>query len=175
MATEDLHSASIQEIPHILQGEIARLDQKFKISIDSSAQVGTKVIKLVCCLDDKYLPCVPPVSVVIPGMLPLQYLVVSLTQSITMTQTKQKHLLFSCIFTEDYPFNSPSCSLIEDEYNATPFLSNILKALVARIGKLPKLFSLSHLLDTWEMSVRQACSPVLVNTNTPSVGVLLGI
>lgn len=30
---------------------------------------------------------------------------------------------------------------------------------MARIAKLPKLYSLSHLLDAWEMSVRQACSP----------------
>lgn len=56
-----------QEIPHILQGEIARLDQKFKITLDSSCQTGNKTIKLICCLDDKYLPCVPPVSVTIPG------------------------------------------------------------------------------------------------------------
>lgn len=55
------------EIPHVLQGEIARLDQKFKVSLDPSSQTGTKIIKLVCCLDDKHLPCVPPVSVVIPG------------------------------------------------------------------------------------------------------------
>lgn len=59
--------ASTPTIPHILQGEIARLDQKFKVSLDPSAQMGTKTIKLVCCLDDKYLPCVPPVSVSIPG------------------------------------------------------------------------------------------------------------
>lgn len=56
-----------QEIPHILQGEIARLDQKFKITLDASCQTGNKTIKLICCLDDKYLPCVPPVSVTIPG------------------------------------------------------------------------------------------------------------
>lgn len=55
------------EIPHVLQGEIARLDQKFKVSLDQSSQIGTKIIKLVCYLDDKHLPCVPPVSIVIPG------------------------------------------------------------------------------------------------------------
>lgn len=55
------------EIPHILQGEIARLDQKFKINLDSSCQSGHKTIKLICCLDDKYLPCVPPINMTIPG------------------------------------------------------------------------------------------------------------
>jgi len=137
----DVHSSSHLEIPHILQGEIARLDQKFKISLDPSSQLGTKIIKLVCCLDDKHLPCVPPVSVVIP---------------------------------ENYPLNAPSCNLNEQEYNATPFLISIQNALVARISKLPKQFSLSHLLDTWEMSVRQACSPALLN-NISTTSVLLGM
>lgn len=53
----------------MLQGEIARLDQKFKVSLDTSAQNNTKSIKLICCLDDKRLPSVPPVNVNIPGTL----------------------------------------------------------------------------------------------------------
>lgn len=60
-------TTSQQEIPHILQGEIARLDQKFKINLDAACQMGNKTIKLICSLDDKYLPCVPPISVTIPG------------------------------------------------------------------------------------------------------------
>jgi mediator of RNA polymerase II transcription subunit 15 len=128
------------EIPHILQGEIARLNQKFKVSLDSSAQTGTKTIKLICTLDDKHLPCVPPIGVNIP---------------------------------EDYPIAAPCCSLTEQEYNATPFLISVQKALMARISKLPRQFSLSHLLDTWEMSVRQACSPGMVNPTKAAV--LLGI
>lgn len=116
------------QVPHVLQGEIARLDQKFKVSLDPSClATSTGVIKLVCCLDDKHLPCVPPVSVVIP---------------------------------ENYPMVAPACKLIEQEYNATPFLLRVQSALVARIAKLPHMHSLSHLLDTWEMSVRQACAPV---------------
>lgn len=138
---DDVSSTTGQEIPHILQGEIARLDQKFKISLDpSSPQIGTKIIKLVCCLDDKHLPCVPPVSVAIP---------------------------------DDYPSTPPSCKLISQEYSATPFLMTVQDALTARISRLPKQFSLSHLLDTWEMSVRQACSPSIVNPTATSV--ILGI
>lgn len=135
-------SSSGQEIPHILQGEIARLDQKFKVSLDQCAIGGTKAIKLICWLDDKHLPCVPPIAVTIP---------------------------------EDYPFTSPICSLIEQEYNATQFLIQVQKSFLARICKLPEMFSLSHLLDTWEMSVRQACSPdpSLVAPSTTSV--LLGM
>ncbi|CAD6999010.1 unnamed protein product [Ceratitis capitata] len=118
------------EIPHILQGEIARLDQKFKLTLDNTTQNNPKSIKVVCCLDDKRLPCVPPITVTIP---------------------------------EEYPSVSPSCALTQHEYGTTPFLKAVQDAFKARIAKLPKLYSLSHLLDTWEMSVRQACSPSTKN------------
>lgn len=124
-----------REIPHLLQGEIARLDQKFKISIDPTSQGGTKIIKLVCSLEDKCLPFVPPMNIIIP---------------------------------EDYPAHSPTCSLIDQEYNATPFLSTVQKSLIAAMSMLPKQFSLSHLLDTWEMSIRKVCVP-----NTPTTPSLL--
>lgn len=117
-------------IPHVLQGEIARLDEKFKVSLDPSTLAtgtGSSVIKLVCRLDDKHLPCVPPISITMP---------------------------------QNYPFASPTCKLIEQEYTATAFLQRVQAALVARIAKLPRMHSLSHVLDTWEMSVRQACAPV---------------
>lgn len=165
LSVSDTSSSAGIEIPHVLQGEIARLDQKFKVSLDPSSQNGTKLIKLVCCLDSQHLPCVPPVSVVIPGK----------EQN---TISNYKVLLNKIIYfhLDDYPYSAPSCKLIEQEYNATPFLISVQSALVARISKLPKLFSLSHLLDTWEMSVRQACSPAFnsqINPTTTSV--LLGI
>lgn len=128
------------EIPHLIQGEIARMDQKFKINLDPTAQSGSKTIKLICCLDDKHLPCVPPISVTIP---------------------------------EDYPSSAPFCNIIEYDYGSTPFLMTVQKALKARISKLPKLFSLSHLLDTWAMSVRQACSKEYIEVNHTAI--LLGI
>ncbi|KAG5874838.1 hypothetical protein JTB14_009295 [Gonioctena quinquepunctata] len=111
------------DIPDVLQGEIARLDQKFKVSLDPNQQPGSKSIQLICWLDDKHLPCVPPISLVVP---------------------------------DDYPRTSPTCHMAPSEYNATSFLSAVQTALLARIKKLPQYFSVSHLLDTWEMSVRQA-------------------
>ncbi|XP_022918876.2 mediator of RNA polymerase II transcription subunit 15 isoform X1 [Onthophagus taurus] len=115
------------EIPDVLQGEIARLDQRFKVSLDPNQQSGSKTIQLICWLDDKYLPCVPPISLTVP---------------------------------EDYPVTSPKCHMAAHEYNATEFLSVVQSVLLARIKKLPKHFSVSQLLDTWEMSVRQASAPV---------------
>lgn len=69
MSPPEESTSSANEIPHVLQGEIARLDQKFKVSLDPSAQNHTNTIKLICCLDDKRLPCVPPISVSIPGIV----------------------------------------------------------------------------------------------------------
>ncbi|KAF5271366.1 hypothetical protein FQA39_LY08164 [Lamprigera yunnana] len=128
------------EIPDVLQGEIARLDQRFKVSLDPCQQPGSKSIQLICWLDDKYLPCVPPVSLVIP---------------------------------EDYPKSSPKCYMAPHEYNATNFLSAVQEALLARIKKLPKHFSVSQLLDTWEMSVRQASAPTQVPVSTTTI--LMGL
>lgn len=39
----------------MLQGEIARLDQRFKVSLDSNQPPGAKHIQLTCWLDDKYV------------------------------------------------------------------------------------------------------------------------
>lgn len=130
--TEDVK----HDIPEVLQGEIARLDQRFKVSLDNIQQPGSKNIRLICWLDDKYLPCVPPISISIP---------------------------------EDYPKNPPRCTLSQQEYMATDFLMAIHKALSLRIRKLPNKYSLSQLLDTWEMSVRQASAPSLKAPSTASV------
>jgi len=114
------------EIPHLLQGEIARLDQKFKIQLDQTSQMaGSKSIKLICTMDDRHLPCVPPISVSIP---------------------------------EDYPQTSPHVSIVEHEYDDTAFLLEVRKALKARVAKLPAKFSLTHILETWGLAIRQACN-----------------
>ncbi|XP_026667031.1 mediator of RNA polymerase II transcription subunit 15-like isoform X2 [Ceratina calcarata] len=127
------------EIPDVLQGEIARLDQRFKVSLDPAQQTGSKCIQLICWLDDRHLPCVPPVSVTVPA---------------------------------DYPLTPPRCVMAPHEY-ATTFLSAVQKALNARITKLPRRFSVSQLLDTWEMSVRQASAPSQIPV-TPTT-VLMGL
>lgn len=124
----------------MLQGEIARLDQRFKVSIDPNQQPGSKTIQLICWLDDKNLPCVPPVSLTVP---------------------------------EDYPMTSPKVYMAPHEYETTQFLTRVQTALLARVKKLPKHFSLSQLLDTWEMSVRQASAPTIMPVNSTTV--LMGI
>lgn len=59
------------------------------------------------------------------------------------------------------------------EYNTTQFLSAVQTALLARIQKLPKHFSVSQLLDTWEMSVRQASAPTQIPLSSTTL--LMGL
>lgn len=94
---------------------------------------------LICWLDDKHLPCVPPVSITVPG---------------------------------DYPTVPPKCVLASHEY-ATPYLSAVQKALNARLDKFPNRFSISQVLDAWEASVRQACSPNIQQENKAAVSALM--
>ncbi|KAL7297856.1 hypothetical protein TKK_0008885 [Trichogramma kaykai] len=127
------------EIPDVLQGEIARLDQRFKVSLDPAQKTGSKCIQLICWLDDKHLPCVPPISVTVPI---------------------------------EYPSVPPRYVLTNYEY-ATPYLNAVQSGLNARLTKLPTRFSLSQLLDTWEMSVRQASAPILRHQGSIASSIIL--
>ncbi|KAF8782103.1 Mediator of RNA polymerase II transcription like protein [Argiope bruennichi] len=119
------------EISDTLQGEIARLDQKFKVQLDPVQHLGSKTVNLICQLDDKNLPCVPSINITVP---------------------------------ENYPEKPPQCYTTKDEYESTSILQNIQQVLSTRLSTMPQKYSITSLLDTWEMSVRQACAskPVAV-------------
>ncbi|GIY89896.1 mediator of RNA polymerase II transcription subunit 15 [Caerostris darwini] len=119
------------EISDLLQGEIARLDQKFKVQLDPVQHFGSKTVNLICQLDDKNLPCVPAISITVP---------------------------------ENYPEVPPQCYTTKDEYESTSILQKIQQILSTRLSTMPQKYSITCLLDTWEMSVRQACAsnPVAV-------------
>lgn len=130
-------STSTSSISHILQREIARLDSKYKISLDQTTHsVASKVVALICCLDDKQLPPVPPINIYIP---------------------------------EDYPSTAPQCNIIDHEYDDTDFLIRVKKALKARISKLPSTHSLTHILETWGLAVRQACNSSYIEPTKETV------
>jgi mediator of RNA polymerase II transcription subunit 15 len=52
-----------QDIPHVIQGEIAKLDCKFGVELDSLQLHGGKTIYLLCRLKATDLPCVPPIHI----------------------------------------------------------------------------------------------------------------
>ncbi|XP_015784522.1 mediator of RNA polymerase II transcription subunit 15 isoform X2 [Tetranychus urticae] len=58
------------EIPEVIQGEVARLDPKFKVQLHPLHQPGSQTIHLICRLDDQDLPCVPPISLEVPDDYP---------------------------------------------------------------------------------------------------------
>ncbi|KAI1285817.1 Mediator of RNA polymerase II transcription subunit 15 [Halotydeus destructor] len=110
-------------VPEVIQGEIARLDTKFKVQLDPLQQEGSTSIKMICRLDDLDLPSVPPMSIRVP---------------------------------EGYPKRPPHFYLDEEDYSTSTFLSDTKRIFDQNVRKLAPLHSVTSLLHTWEMSVRQA-------------------
>ncbi|XP_049620560.1 mediator of RNA polymerase II transcription subunit 15 isoform X2 [Suncus etruscus] len=61
-----------QNIPNVLQGEVARLDPKFLVNLDPSHCSNNGTVHLICKLDDKDLPSVPPLELSVPADYPAQ-------------------------------------------------------------------------------------------------------
>lgn len=75
----------------------------------------------------------------------------------------------------DYPSSSPTCTFLEHEINSTKFFNEVQDSFAKHVAQLPTFYTLSHLLETWELAIRHACSP---NKNTKvisSLSVALGI
>ena len=58
------------EIPNLLQGEVARLDERFLVTLHQQHHIGSKTIQLLCHLKDKNLPSVPAINVTVPEDYP---------------------------------------------------------------------------------------------------------
>ncbi|XP_068269018.1 mediator of RNA polymerase II transcription subunit 15 isoform X4 [Nyctibius grandis] len=61
-----------QTIPNVLQGEVARLNPKFLVNLDPSHCSNNGTVHLICKLDDKNLPNVPPLQLSVPADYPDQ-------------------------------------------------------------------------------------------------------
>ncbi|XP_014388631.1 PREDICTED: mediator of RNA polymerase II transcription subunit 15-like [Myotis brandtii] len=61
-----------QSIPNVLQREVARLDPKFLVNLDPSHCNDNGTVHLICKLDDKDLPSVPPLELSVPADYPAQ-------------------------------------------------------------------------------------------------------
>lgn len=64
--TPDENLSAEEEIPHTVQGEIAKLDAKFYIELDPLQHPQSKTIHMICKIDDVDLPCVPPIAIKVP-------------------------------------------------------------------------------------------------------------
>ncbi|CAL4069530.1 unnamed protein product, partial [Meganyctiphanes norvegica] len=119
-------------ISDIVQGEVARLNSRFRVNVDCQQPPGSDDLTLICQLDDPNLPCVPPITLIIPW---------------------------------DYPEKPPRCELQAVDYETTDFLCRIREVALVRLRNMPPHCSLTMLLHSWEMSVRQACSPKPLTDN----------
>lgn len=61
-----------QSIPNVLQGEVAKLHSKFLVNLDPSHCSNNGTVHLICKLDDKNLPSVPPLQLSVPADYPEQ-------------------------------------------------------------------------------------------------------
>ena len=57
-----------------------------------------------------------------------------------------------------YPNNPPKCRLSDADYDTTPFLKKVKLIMQNQQYHLPEICSITMLLDSWEYSVRKACS-----------------
>lgn len=119
-------------ISDVVQGEVARLNSRFRVNVDCQQPPGSDDLTLICQLDDPNLPCVPPITMTIPW---------------------------------DYPEKPPRCELQAVDYETTDFLRRIREVALVRLRNMPPHCSLTMLLHSWEMSVRQACSPKPLTDN----------
>lgn len=133
-AADDDRASAGDDIPDVLQREVAMLQSYFKVTLDSTqpTNIGirrdsAKMIRLICDLDDVDLPSVPSLPVTLP---------------------------------HNYPDEAPHCDPDDvEEYAETPFLQNIAHGLRSRIQKMPARHTLSQLLTNWEYAVRAAAAP----------------
>ncbi|KAK3856325.1 hypothetical protein Pcinc_027979 [Petrolisthes cinctipes] len=119
-------------ISDIVQGEVARLNARFRVNLDCQMPPGSDELTLICQLDDPNLPCVPPITLTVPAK---------------------------------YPDKPPRCDLLPVDYETTEFLRSVRESMAVRLQNMPPHCSMTMLLHSWEMSVRQACSPKMSVTS----------
>jgi len=61
---------STDELPDVVQGEIARLGRRFVVYLDLRYHCGSQAHHLVCKLEEPRLPSVPPLMVSVPSTYP---------------------------------------------------------------------------------------------------------
>ena len=125
------------DIPDVLQGEIARLQKIFKVNLDPSQPITLA----------KSSSQEKPSGKTIHLVCQLEDPNLPSVPSITVT------------IPAGYPGSNPSCDPEMTDYFATDFLERVQDAFTARLAKMPFRYTLTQLLNAWEVSVRAACSP----------------
>jgi mediator of RNA polymerase II transcription subunit 15 len=120
-----------------------------QVDLDQLHLFGSQDLHLICRLEDKYLPSVPSLRIVVP---------------------------------RDYPRTAPFCDSRQPDYgnreevvvvvasrvafvhfyfnvDVSGFTRTVLQGLSDRLRHMPHRFTVSQILNCWEMALRHACKP----------------
>jgi mediator of RNA polymerase II transcription subunit 15 len=136
-------SDSEQNSKCVLEGEIARLDPKFKVEEDPLSHPDSRSTQVLVYLDSPDLPYVPPITVRIPDSYPSQ------PPSLVMDNP----FVFS-LTSNIFDVSSSS----QESDGVDNFFNRVQSQFDLNCRKLPATHSFTSLLQTWELSVRQASS-----------------
>ena len=140
-----------------VSGEIARLEDRFRVKLDPQHQDGSHTIHLICRLEDRNLPSVPPLCVTVPEDYPSR----APTCNTSSEEYSESSLFcktveyYSTIIAQKLPKISTNPSTWSSNYFSavTPFLEGVQKNLSSQLLNLPEKYSISALLDLWVSSL----------------------
>lgn len=127
--------------------------------MDELHLIGSQDLHLICRLEDKYLPSVPLLHIVVPRDYPRTAPFCD-SQQPDYGITKKEFVVvvaFALIFL--------SLSLFYLCVDVSGFTRSVLQGLSDRLRNLPQRFTVSQILNCWEIAVRHACQP---SNNAPS-------
>ncbi|KAK4025394.1 hypothetical protein OUZ56_014467 [Daphnia magna] len=127
------------ELMDTIEREVANLYPRFKVDMDQMHLMGSQELHLICRLEDKYLPSVPALRIVVP---------------------------------RDYPRMAPFCDSQQPDYDVSSFTRAVLQGLSDRLRHMPHRYTVSQILNCWEMALRHACKPTSNNANNRDVNSL---
>lgn len=128
---------------------------------------GSLDLQLTCRLEDKYLTSVPPLHILVPRDYP--------RTAPRCEGSQQSDYGIMSLFT----VLQTICQLtpISLRADVSPFTRTVLQSLLDRLRHMPPRYSISQILNCWEMALRHACRPPGANklTNPSSMTLALGI
>nr|CAB3263727.1 mediator of RNA polymerase II transcription subunit 15 [Phallusia mammillata] len=141
-----------QRVPDLVQGEIARLESKYKVKLDKTHTTDDGSIRILCELDDPKLPAVPPLRLEVPASYPDDCAEWISEPVYSNRPPENNH--------EDVSTDMRSDAV--DVHQQSESLQSQLEPIVnARLKRLGDSSStISSMITAWETSVREACAVI---------------
>lgn len=130
--------------------------------------MGSHELHLICRLEDKYLPSVPALRIVVPRDYPRMAPFCDSQQPDYGKERKQKTQKKK---TWQYAvmIKIPLFYVFSD---VSSFTRAVLQGLSDRLRHMPHRYTVSQILNCWEMALRHACKPTSNNANNRDVNSL---